>query len=81
MMEEYCSVYTAVAGVKFYPGLLELHLMMHVIVEREPSNRVDFNVILVVTRSGNILDHLKRETAAVLGIGCLNFLLKHTIYS
>ncbi len=65
-LEEYCSIHANVTGIKFYPGLLELHPMMHVRLRREEFNPFDSRAVVVITGSGNILGHLEWKTAAVL---------------
>ncbi len=48
-MEEYCSIHANVTGIKFYPGLLELHPMMHVRLRREEFNPFDSRAVVVIT--------------------------------
>ena len=63
---EYCSILANIMGIRFYSGFPELQPMLHVILRREPSNIVDSNAILVITKSGKILGHIEKKIAAVL---------------
>ena len=65
-MEEYCSMYANVTGIKFYHGVQELHPFLHVRVKREAFNPYDRNAVEVIAPSGSTLGHLERKTAAVL---------------
>ncbi len=63
MESEYCSISANVTGVKFNPGIEELHSTVHVKLAKNPK---DENSILTITQSGQVLGHLERKVAAVL---------------